>query len=175
MLDLPKLEKECFAILEKLNIEVPEQKIQIRVSAENYPVGKCEMMNNGDFRISIGKYLIQHDILHGYAVQVLLHELIHTATVCGGHGKSFAKYQRMIRKSIGININCFPSTPDKKTGYSKKYLVAHCPFCKWTEVVYNKKDIRCFGRKIAPFSMITIGGCDVCPQCGKRILVNFSK
>lgn len=79
--------------------------------------GQCKR-SNGKFTIEISAILLRDDVPLTALENTIIHELIHTAPNCSGHGATWQKYAELVRKKLNYNIQRVDSCEDKGVSIS---------------------------------------------------------
>ena len=155
MKDLMSLVDICKADLDSLGIKygrVGNWTVNTRAKCR---LGQCRVVDGDLFDINISEAVLKDDIDNQIALDVIMHELLHTVKGCFNHGAKWKKYAEYIKwKLPQYNIRRVATKGDAALIIERKEpvykFILRCTKCgqeikrqKETKVVINYKRYRC--------------------------------
>ncbi len=104
--DLSAFLTDCQQLLEELGIKIGViESVGVENRLDRW--GVCKSLGNGRFRILISQILLQDEAPDWMVYQTLLHELLHAAEACCGHGhnKKWKQLAAIINRKCGYDIS----------------------------------------------------------------------
>lgn len=155
MKDLMSLVAICKADLDNLGIKygnVSKWSINTRAKCR---LGLCKIITNDIFEINISEEVLKDDIDVQVALNVIMHELLHTVKGCFNHGKKWKTYAEYINNKLPqYSIKRAIKGEESGIKFERKppvyRYILRCTKCgqkikrqKETKVVTNYKRYRC--------------------------------
>lgn len=155
MKDLMSLVAICKADLDSLGIKygrVSNWTVNTRAKCR---LGQCRIVAGDLFDINISEAVLKDDIDNQIALDVIMHELLHTVKGCFNHGAKWKKYAEYINwKLPQYNMRRVATKSDTALVIERKEpvykFILRCTKCgqeikrqKETKVVINYKRYRC--------------------------------
>ena len=102
--------------------------------------GQC-MKQHGRYYISISNRLLADDVPDEWAMNTIVHEVLHTVDGCMNHGALWKRYANMMNRRYGYNVkrtSSYPELENNAYGRSRYKYAVTCNNCG-TEWKFTKK------------------------------------